>query len=76
MERFEYEVTTHAPEIITEAAFACTEEGECAIPAGQTAQLLSILNERGLQGWELVQLFINKTGATVFWKRKIIKKEA
>jgi len=75
MDRFEYEVTTHASDSFKEDAFACSEEGECKIPGDKNALLTKALNERGLQGWELVQLFINKTGATAFWKRKIIIKE-
>ena len=76
MELFEYEITTHTFVNLKEVAIACSAEGECKIPCDQNVLLTNLLNERGLQGWELVQLFINKTGATVFWKRKIIKKEA
>jgi hypothetical protein len=75
MELFEYEITTHASDNLNKIAIACSEEGECKIPCDQNELLTILLNERGLQGWELVQLFINKTGATAFWKRTIINKE-
>jgi hypothetical protein len=75
VERFEYEVTMHRSDNFKEEAFACSEAGECKIPSEQNALLTRLLNERGLQGWELVQLFINKTGATAFWKRKLKNKE-
>jgi len=30
-----------------------------------------ILNERGAQGWELIQLFLGGDGVVAFWKRAI-----
>jgi hypothetical protein len=31
----------------------------------------TLLNERGLEGWELVQASFGKEGVLVFWKRQI-----
>jgi hypothetical protein len=30
------------------------------------------MSERGLQGWELIQLVFGKDGEAAFWKRKIV----
>ncbi len=70
MERFEYEITTHTSENFKKTAYTCTEVGECKLPDDQTALLLNVLNDRGREGWELVQFTFNKTGITAFWKRK------
>jgi len=37
----------------------------------QTTTLVKILNERGEQGWELVQVSFGKDGVMAFWKRKV-----
>jgi hypothetical protein len=33
------------------------------------------LNDRGRQGWELVQISFSKDGAMAFWKRAILETE-
>jgi len=73
MKTFEYEITRHAPEQFTELAYFCSEQGECTsarVFADQVKILDSILNERGRQGWELVQLVLAKGGCLAFWKRE------
>jgi hypothetical protein len=39
------------------------------VPGVQPSILKSVLNERGEQGWELVQLSFGKDGIMAFWKR-------
>ena len=74
MERFEYQITKHEAESFKELAFFCSESGQCRleeVPGHQTRMLEELLNARGLEGWELVQMSFGKTGIIVFWKRKI-----
>jgi hypothetical protein len=73
MKRFEYEITKHSAETFRQVTYFCTENGECTldeVPEEQTEMLKKILNERGKQGWELVQVSFGKEGVLVFWKRE------
>ena len=74
MRRFEYEVTKHPADTFNELTFYCSEKGECsldAVPQEQTEILQSILNKRGWDGWELVQLAFGDNGLMAFWKRPL-----
>jgi hypothetical protein len=33
--------------------------------------LVKLLNQRGDEGWELIEMFFGKDGIVVFWKRAI-----
>lgn len=74
MVRFEYEITKHPAEEFTQLIYFCTDEGDCTLndlPQDQVAILLDILNKRGDQGWELIEMFFGKDGIIAFWKRAI-----
>ena len=74
MKRFEYEVTHHTGDEFEKVVYFCSEAGECTInevPGNQTKALVSFLNERGQEGWELVQMSFGKDGLIAFWKRRI-----
>ena len=74
MQRFQYEITKHPADQFIHLVYFCTDEGECdfdQLPSNQTEVLKKILNERGTQGWELVQVFFGKDGVVAFWKRAI-----
>ena len=74
MKRFEYEITRHPADRFSQVVYFCTETGECAldeVPHDQTKVLAEILNERGKQGWELVQTSFGKDGVMTFWKREV-----
>ena len=74
MKRFEYQITHHSADTFEEVVYFCTETGECTldrVPMDQTTTLAGILNERGAQGWELVQVSFGKDGMMAFWKRKV-----
>ena len=78
MKRFEYEITKHPADTFNQVVYFCSEVGECSVnevPGDETKVLADILNERGKQGWELVQIFFGKDGAMAFWKRKVKEKE-
>jgi len=78
MKRFEYEITKHPADTFNQVVYFCSETGECSVnevPGDQTEILADTLNERGSQGWELVQISFGKDGVMAFWKRKVKKKE-
>jgi hypothetical protein len=74
MVRFEYEITKHSANEFTQLIYFCTDEGDCTLndlPQDQVAMLADILNKRGDQGWELIEMFFGKDGIIAFWKRAI-----
>ena len=77
MERFEYEISRHTTDTFNQLVYFCSEAGECRleqVPGDQTKILADILNERGGQGWELVEVYFGKDGVMAFWKRRIREK--
>jgi len=69
----EYDITRFTAESFQRLAVFCSETGECSlddIPVDQTQLLKEMLNERGANGWELVQLFFQESGVVAFWKRQ------
>ncbi len=71
MKKFEYQITTHPVETFRQVAFFCTQEGECSLeelPSDQVKVLQAVLNERGQQGWELVDISFGKDGLLAIWK--------
>jgi len=78
MRRFEYEITRHQADRFNQVIYFCSEAGECSlneVPGDQTKILADIMNERGKQGWELVQVSFGKDGVMAFWKRRLKNKE-
>jgi hypothetical protein len=72
MANYEYEITKHPADEFNRLTYFCTESGECGleeIPDHQMIILRDILNQRGSEGWELVQLFFGKNGVVALWKR-------
>jgi len=71
---YEYEITRHGSEEFAQVAFYCSAEGDCSIndvPEAQSLAPASLLNSRGREGWELVQMAFGRTGFMAFWKREI-----
>jgi hypothetical protein len=74
MIRFEYEITRHPADEFSQLIYFCTDEGDCTLndlPQDQVAILVEILNKRGDQGWELIEVFFGKDGIIALWKRAI-----
>lgn len=74
MNSFEYRVTLHPADAFREMILFCSQEGSCnaeVVTSEQIRKMESLLNEGGLQGWELVQASFGKEGLLVFWKREI-----
>jgi hypothetical protein len=70
--RFEYNITKFPAEAFQHLAFFCSEKGECAledVPVNQIDLLQDALNEKGEEGWEVVQLFFQESGVVAIWKR-------
>lgn len=75
MDRFEYEITRYPSETFSRVVYFCTDTGDCGIdeiPSEEPQALVELLNERGDQGWELVQLLFGNKGVMACWKRKIV----
>jgi|UniRef100_A0A7C4EQS1 hypothetical protein len=73
MKSFEYEITTHGAEEFRQIVYFCTEKGDCTlqdVQGHEVAILAEKLNQRGGDGWELVQIFFGKDGLMAFWKRQ------
>jgi hypothetical protein len=69
---FEYDITKIPAQAFQDLAFFCSEKGECVlddVPVDQTRRLTDMLNEKGAEGWELVQLFFQESGVVAIWKR-------
>jgi hypothetical protein len=74
MNGFEYEVTKHPAEAFKQIIYFCTQTGQCSldeVSGDQTEILTNMLNEKGKQGWELVQISFGKEGLMAFWKRDL-----
>jgi hypothetical protein len=74
MKKFEYKITKHPAQAFTQLVYFCTEEGQCNVeqlPFDQLKAVENLLNERGSEGWEMVQVLFGKDGVVVFWKRTI-----
>ena len=74
MNTFEYDITTHAASEFEQLAVFCSHHGECRleeVAAPQMQTLQGVLNARGRQGWELVQVAFGKDGVVAFWKKAL-----
>ncbi|MFH1138758.1 MAG: hypothetical protein V1816_21990 [Pseudomonadota bacterium] len=74
MKKYEYDVTLHPAAEFREAAYFCGEDGKCnleEVPGSQVRSLTGILNGRGAEGWELVQLSFGRDGVMAFWKKEL-----
>jgi hypothetical protein len=74
MKRFEYTITKHPSDEFKQLVYFCTEQGKCnleEVPSNQLTTLGSLLEERGEEGWELVQVFLGRNGVVAFWKREV-----
>jgi hypothetical protein len=78
MKRFEYEITKHPADTFDKVVYFCSETGQCGldeVSRDQTRILAGILNQKGQEGWELVQVAFGQDGLMAFWKRKVKEKE-
>jgi hypothetical protein len=74
MERFEYEITRYGAEDFSKTVYFCSPDGDCAleeIPSHETQAFTALLNGRGQDGWELVQLVFGRDGVMAYWKRRM-----
>jgi hypothetical protein len=71
--KFVYEVKKYPSDQFVRMAYFCTDKGECTLdelPAEQISTFENLLNERGSEGWELVQSFFGSDGVMTIWKRE------
>jgi hypothetical protein len=74
MDRYEYEISTHPADTFSRLIYFCSEQGNCTlegVPAEEPQILVDLLNERGVEGWELIQLLFGKDGVMACWKRRV-----
>lgn len=74
MQRYEYDITTHSADTLRDIVYFCSIAGECdlqRLPGDQVRKLREMLNQRGAEGWELIQITFGKDGILIFWKRVI-----
>ena len=74
MKKFEYRITKHPSSDFEKVGFFCTDQGECnmdQLPSDQLSILEKLLNEKGIQGWELVQINFGSDGIIALWKKEI-----
>lgn len=75
MAYFQYDITTHSMEDFQELVYFCSDHAACSLERVSVRlpeQLKTILNRRGLEGWELVQIVVGKDGVVIFWKKEVI----
>jgi hypothetical protein len=86
VQRWEYDISVHTredieavrsgmpPEAGGEEPFLCDDRGVCFFdrtPDGNVNVLRSILNQRGAQGWQLVQIDYRRDRLICTWRRPI-----
>jgi hypothetical protein len=74
MQRFEYVITKHEADKFNQLVYFCSESGECdldEVPGDQIKMLADLLNDKGQEGWELIQVTSGKGGLLAFWKREL-----
>ena len=72
MKKHEYTIEKHSLDAFSELVIFCSEKGECSldhVPHHQVENLTKILNDKGSEGYELVQLLFGKDGMMAIWKR-------
>jgi hypothetical protein len=75
MEIFEYDLTRHGAENFSTMVYFCSDQGECGlgqVPLRESNALVELLNQRGKDGWELIQLIFGKEGVMACWKRRVV----
>jgi hypothetical protein len=74
MRRFEYQIANYPAQSYGELIYVCSDSGECRqdhVLGDQIRILSEQLDQRGRDGWELVQLTFGKAGIVAFWKREL-----
>ncbi len=75
MEQYDYDVTRLGPDFFETMVYYCTPQGDCEterVPTKKAELLLGLFNDRGREGWELIQLLPGESGILAFWKRRIV----
>ena len=73
MKTYEYDTVIYPATAFQELVYFCTADGQCReepAPTNTTAKLTEVLNGRGREGWELIQLILSAKGIVTFWKRE------
>lgn len=71
--QFVYEVQKYPSEQFLRLVYFCTDQGECKLdqlPSEQMKAFEDLLNQRGSDGWELVQSVFGSDGVITIWKKE------
>jgi hypothetical protein len=74
--KFEYAISRYPADDFKQLVYLCSDSGECnfeEMDSDQTTALRDLLNEKGDQGWELVQIYFRQEGIVAIWKRGLLK---
>jgi len=64
----------HAPDAAGPTVVYCDTEGQCFLdqaPNPYVEAIVHILNEKGQQGWDLVQITFRETDFICIWRREL-----
>ncbi|MFH1489349.1 MAG: hypothetical protein ABII06_10620 [Pseudomonadota bacterium] len=73
--KLEYGSSKHPADAFQHLVYFCSDRGECRIKdikPGQNGALAERFNDRGRDGWELVQAHFRQEGIVALWKRALI----
>jgi hypothetical protein len=76
--QFQYEIRIFPVTAFQDLVYFCTDSGECReapVPGDAAAKLEELLNQRGRDGWELIQIQFSQRGIFTLWKREIARRD-
>jgi hypothetical protein len=78
MKEFVYEISFHPLQVESKMRIFCSAEGDCSVedvPDSDSMAVIRVLNERGRDGWELIEILFGRDGYICFWKREMGSQE-
>jgi hypothetical protein len=77
MRSFEYEITSHPPDVLQNLQYVCSPDGAGSgennpvndQPAG-CSEFIGILDRRRREGWHFIQLFFSEKNIIACWERE------
>ncbi|MBW1998908.1 MAG: hypothetical protein JRJ29_13215 [Deltaproteobacteria bacterium] len=74
MRRVEYDITLYPASELRNVVYFCTSRGECERDislASHLERLKGLMNQKGAEGWDLIQLLVGEEGIVGLWKRAV-----
>ena len=76
MKTYQYQVSIEDGSRFKDMVYFCTNTGECKaeqLPADSKSRFQEWLNQKGEEGWELVQVYFSSEGLVAIWKKELIQ---